>query len=101
MAPHAEDSITKTNGWPSNGSTREDTIREEPLHSKAKIDVVCIGAGVSGLAAAMKVQQSMSNCDFDIYEKNGDLGGTWLENRYPGCACRSFLNLLCCLEHAH
>lgn len=22
-----------------------------------------------------------------IYEKNEDIGGTWLENRYPGCAC--------------
>ncbi len=22
-----------------------------------------------------------------IYEKNEDIGGTWLENRYPGAAC--------------
>jgi cation diffusion facilitator CzcD-associated flavoprotein CzcO len=22
-----------------------------------------------------------------VYEKNEDIGGTWLENRYPGCAC--------------
>lgn len=22
-----------------------------------------------------------------MYEKNTDIGGTWLENRYPGCAC--------------
>lgn len=22
-----------------------------------------------------------------IYEKNPDIGGTWYENRYPGCAC--------------
>jgi hypothetical protein len=22
-----------------------------------------------------------------IYEKNADIGGTWLENRYPGAAC--------------
>jgi hypothetical protein len=22
-----------------------------------------------------------------IYEKNPDIGGTWLENRYPGAAC--------------
>jgi cation diffusion facilitator CzcD-associated flavoprotein CzcO len=25
--------------------------------------------------------------DLVIYEKNHDVGGTWLENRYPGVAC--------------
>ncbi|KAK6205760.1 hypothetical protein LQW54_008244 [Pestalotiopsis sp. IQ-011] len=25
--------------------------------------------------------------DFVMYEKSPDLGGTWFENRYPGCAC--------------
>ena len=79
----------QANGWSNGESVQEDVIREEPLNTKGRIDVVCIGAGVSGLAAAIKVQESMSNCDFDIYEKNGDLGGTWLENRYPGCACKS------------
>ncbi|KAF2239816.1 FAD/NAD(P)-binding domain-containing protein [Viridothelium virens] len=87
MAPHAEEAFAHTNGWSSSENTLEDVIREEPLNTKREIDVVCIGAGVSGLAAAMKVQESMPNCNFDIYEKNGDLGGTWLENRYPGCAC--------------
>ena len=91
MAPHAEESSTEANGWSTGQSTMADVIREEPLNTKGKIDIACIGAGVSGLAAAMQVQQFMSNCDFDIYEKNGDLGGTWLENRYPGCACRSSL----------
>ncbi|KAI9695963.1 MAG: hypothetical protein M1820_008375 [Bogoriella megaspora] len=90
MAPNAEDSPSNTNGWTSNGDHSDssyDIIREEPLNTKRHINVVCIGAGVSGLAAAIRVQQAMSNCDFDIYEKNEDLGGTWLENRYPGCAC--------------
>jgi hypothetical protein len=26
--------------------------------------------------------------DFTIYDKNEDVGGTWLENRYPGVAVR-------------
>src|SRR4051794_24344986 len=25
--------------------------------------------------------------DFVLLEKNADLGGTWHDNRYPGCAC--------------
>ncbi|KAL9073419.1 MAG: hypothetical protein Q9157_004753 [Trypethelium eluteriae] len=91
MAPHAEEAFAHTNGWSSSENTLEDVIREEPLNTKREIDVVCIGAGVSGLAAAMKVQESMPNCNFDIYEKNGDLGGTWLENRYPGCACGYYI----------
>lgn len=48
---------------------------------------MCIGAGVSGIATAIRVQETMKDIDLDIYEKNHDLGGTWLENRYPGCAC--------------
>jgi len=71
-----------------NGAVPDDyQIREEPLYSKAPIKVVCIGAGVSGLATAVRVQQTLKNVDFEIYEKNAELGGTWLENRYPGCAC--------------
>lgn len=57
------------------------------LNFPAPISVVCIGAGVSGIATAIRVQETMSNYEFDIYEKNEDLGGTWYENRYPGCAC--------------
>jgi 4-hydroxyacetophenone monooxygenase len=45
--------------------------------------VAVIGAGMSGLLAAHRLQQAC--IDFTIYEKNDDVGGTWLENRYPGC----------------
>ncbi|PGH11939.1 hypothetical protein AJ80_06904 [Polytolypa hystricis UAMH7299] len=61
-------------------------ITEEPLNTAAPIDVVCIGAGFSGLVTAIKFQEK-KNINFKIYEKNAELGGTWLENRYPGCAC--------------
>ncbi|KAF8967752.1 hypothetical protein BDZ97DRAFT_1916690 [Flammula alnicola] len=36
---------------------------------------------------AYKLQRNFSNFDLVCYEKNEDLGGTWWENRYPGCAC--------------
>lgn len=29
----------------------------------------------------------MKNIALQIYEKNPVVGGTWFENRYPGCAC--------------
>jgi 4-hydroxyacetophenone monooxygenase len=45
--------------------------------------VVVIGAGMSGLLAAHRLAQA--GVDFVILEKDGDVGGTWLENTYPGC----------------
>lgn len=33
------------------------------------------------------MQKELENVEHVIYEKNADIGGTWLENRYPGCAC--------------
>ena len=38
---------------------------------------------MSGLLAAHRLQQA--GVPFVIFEKNGDVGGTWLENSYPGC----------------
>ncbi|MEV6985919.1 NAD(P)/FAD-dependent oxidoreductase [Sphaerisporangium sp. NPDC051017] len=45
--------------------------------------VVIIGAGLSGLCTAFKLEAA--GIDYVILEKDGDLGGTWLENVYPGC----------------
>lgn len=33
---------------------------------------------------AYQIQKYCQNVEHVIYEKNSDLGGTWLENRYPG-----------------
>jgi cation diffusion facilitator CzcD-associated flavoprotein CzcO len=46
-----------------------------------------IGAGLSGIQLAYQIQKHCENVEHVIYEKNEDIGGTWLENRYPGCAC--------------
>lgn len=62
-------------------------LLDQPLHTKRKLRLICIGAGISGIAAAYKYQKDLENVEFIIYEKNDDVGGTWYENRYPGCAC--------------
>ncbi|KAI1613524.1 cyclohexanone monooxygenase [Exophiala viscosa] len=49
--------------------------------------VVVIGAGISGILASIRLPQRIPNLSLQIYEKNADIGGTWFENRYPGCAC--------------
>jgi 4-hydroxyacetophenone monooxygenase len=46
--------------------------------------VVVIGAGFSGLCTAIQLKQL--GIPFVVLEKNGAVGGTWLENEYPGCA---------------
>jgi 4-hydroxyacetophenone monooxygenase len=51
--------------------------------SARSMKVVIIGAGMSGLLAAIRLQQA--GVAFTIIEKNSDVGGTWLENTYPGC----------------
>ena len=33
---------------------------------------------------AYHIQKFCENVEHVIYEKNQDIGGTWLENRYPG-----------------
>ncbi|MBK9180918.1 MAG: NAD(P)/FAD-dependent oxidoreductase [Acidimicrobiales bacterium] len=45
--------------------------------------VAIIGAGMSGLLAAYRLQQV--GIPFVIVEKNDEVGGTWWENTYPGC----------------
>jgi 4-hydroxyacetophenone monooxygenase len=42
-----------------------------------------VGAGASGLAAAHRLRQA--GVQVTVFEKNSDVGGTWLENVYPGC----------------
>lgn len=58
-------------------------IHDMPMGSRRPIRVVCIGAGYSGLMMSIVVSQKMQdhNIEFQIYEMNCDLGGTWLTNR--------------------
>lgn len=48
--------------------------------------VVIIGAGFSGINMGIRLKQQ-GITDFVILERAGDIGGTWRDNIYPGCAC--------------
>ncbi len=60
-------------------------LDEEPPKRKAppNTKAIIIGAGVSGICAAIKLRALGVECQ--IFEKNKNFGGTWWENRYPGC----------------
>jgi cation diffusion facilitator CzcD-associated flavoprotein CzcO len=62
-------------------------ILEQRLGTARPLRIITIGAGASGLNMAHQVEKYMQNVEHVIYEKNPDVGGTWFENRYPGCAC--------------
>ena len=47
--------------------------------------VIIIGAGMSGLLAAIRMKQA--GADFVVLEKSLEVGGTWLDNCYPGSGC--------------
>ncbi|KAJ5415713.1 hypothetical protein N7465_004408 [Penicillium sp. CMV-2018d] len=51
------------------------------------LKIVVIGAGISGIQFAHDATTSLSGIDLEIYDRNPSLGGTWYENRYPGCTC--------------
>lgn len=48
--------------------------------------IAIIGAGFSGIVAALRLKASGRN-DFIILEQASEIGGTWRDNTYPGCAC--------------
>ncbi|KAJ4665953.1 hypothetical protein HRR87_008535 [Exophiala dermatitidis] len=62
-------------------------IAERAIDAVRPLKLIYIGAGVSGILAAIRFRQAVPSLDLVIYEKNADVGGTWFENRYPGCAC--------------
>lgn len=53
-------------------------------HTHARIAI--IGSGFGGLGVAIRLRQQGAS-DFIIFERAADVGGTWRDNSYPGCAC--------------
>ncbi len=48
--------------------------------------VVILGTGFSGLGMSIRLKQRGQE-DFVVLEQSADIGGTWRDNTYPGCAC--------------
>jgi len=52
----------------------------------ADLSVIIVGSGFAGLCMAIRLQQSGVS-DFMVLEREGDVGGVWRDNTYPGIAC--------------
>jgi cation diffusion facilitator CzcD-associated flavoprotein CzcO len=57
-----------------------------PLGKGRKIRILMVGAGLTGIGAVKIFKETFPSSEMElvIYEKNPDVTGTWLENRYPG-----------------
>jgi cation diffusion facilitator CzcD-associated flavoprotein CzcO len=56
------------------------------MGERTDTSVVIVGTGFSGLGMAIQLRKQGRH-DFVILEKAEDVGGTWRDNTYPGCAC--------------
>ncbi len=57
-------------------------LDHQAISSPPDFNVIVIGAGVSGLCAAINLQ--MLGINFQVIERNSTVGGVWWENSYPG-----------------
>nr|KMM67448.1 monooxygenase [Coccidioides posadasii RMSCC 3488] len=79
--------------WPvssPSGYKITDHMVNEAFPERASFKIAMLGAGAAGidfLHHAILAFKDDPDVDLVVYEKNHDIGGTWLENRYPGCAC--------------
>ncbi|GAA5983688.1 hypothetical protein JCM10908_000381 [Rhodotorula pacifica] len=74
---------------PSNGAhSGPFKLEDHPVGQNGrKLRVAMIGSGFSGITAAIRLEQRLPEVEFDIFEKNHSVGGTWYENSYPGLCC--------------
>jgi cation diffusion facilitator CzcD-associated flavoprotein CzcO len=65
-------------------SQRGDEVK--PTDNTFNARVAIIGSGFGGLGTAIRLKQEGIE-NFIILERAADVGGTWRDNTYPGCAC--------------
>jgi cation diffusion facilitator CzcD-associated flavoprotein CzcO len=54
--------------------------------SAEHVRIAIIGSGFAGLGMAIRLQREGIE-DYVVLERADDVGGTWRDNTYPGCAC--------------
>lgn len=95
--PEGRESLLEASRFLSRNTAAGTLPAQEPVQARAAaslpppprqpdLDVIIIGSGFSGLGMGIKLKEAGSH-SFVILEKAREIGGTWRENTYPGCAC--------------
>lgn len=79
----SSDSKTLSNDYRPTASVGESSSDNSPHR---RVHIAILGTGFSGLGIAIRLKQQGQE-DFVVIEKSTDIGGTWRDNTYPGCAC--------------
>jgi 4-hydroxyacetophenone monooxygenase len=66
---------------------RDATWRFPRIPPTQALSVLIVGAGLSGLLMAIKLEEA--RIPYEIIERNDGVGGTWVDNRYPGAGVDS------------
>lgn len=53
------------------------TIKDSPIENFRPFKVVVVGAGYSGILAAIRIPERLRNVELVVYEKNEGVGGVW------------------------
>jgi hypothetical protein len=64
-------------------------------HEHDSAAVVIIGGGIAGMNMAIDLLTNRKVKSFIIIEKGGGFGGTWRDNKFPGCCCDVWSHLYC------
>lgn len=60
------------------------TLKNVPVENLRPLKVVVVGAGFSGILAAIRIPEKLRNVELVVYEKSERVGGVWWLNKYPG-----------------
>jgi cation diffusion facilitator CzcD-associated flavoprotein CzcO len=61
-------------------------MEDRQMGKVTETGVVIVGTGFAGMGMAIELRKQGRE-DFVILEKADEVGGTWRDNTYPGCAC--------------
>jgi cation diffusion facilitator CzcD-associated flavoprotein CzcO len=69
-------------------------MNAERARSSPTVSIAILGAGLSGLCMGIQLKKAGIS-SFTLFEKTGQVGGTWRDNIYPGAGCDVPSHLYC------
>lgn len=66
------------------GEKRMATVAVQRADDATHVDVLIVGAGISGIGSAYHLQDQCPGKTYAILEMKGTFGGTWETHKYPG-----------------